>query len=91
MGDKKVYWFRPLKFWGVFAFFYPSSREGIIVTLVLSTVLIFLFCFIKDVTTTTFELLFWFTPWCIAFGAIYDMLCFRFGEYPSWWQKKNRI
>jgi len=32
-----------------------------------------------------------FAPWAISILIIFDFLCFRFGEYPSWWRKgKNK-
>jgi len=57
-------------------------------TVLLVLPLIILFVFIQSQTVSFFDTLFQFAPWCIAFGAIFDLLCFRFGEYPSWWYKK---
>jgi len=89
MIEERKYWFRPLKFWKIFAFFYPTSKPGYIATLLLVVPLVFLYAFIESLGMSLFDTLFQFAPWAIAFGAIFDLLCFRFGEYPSWWRKTN--
>ncbi len=85
----KQYWFRPKKFWCVFAFYYPASKNGVIATLALVIPLIIIFIFIKSQSDSIFDTVFQFAPWAIAFAAVFDTLCFRFGEYPSWWRKKE--
>ena len=87
--NSTAYWFRPLRFWGVFALYYPVSRKGFIATAFLVAPLVLLFLFIESQELSLFDTLFQFAPWAIAFGAIFDLLCFRFGEYPSWWYKKT--
>ncbi len=73
----------------MFAFYYPTSRQGFVATVLLVLPLIVLFFFIRSQAVSLFDTLFQFAPWAIAFGAIFDLLCFRFGEYPSWWYKKT--
>ena len=86
---QKQYWFRPKKFWKVFAFYYPTSRAGYVATLLLILPLMIIFQYIDKYTHSVSDTLFNFAPWGIAFAAIFDSLCFRFGEYPAWW-KKNK-
>jgi hypothetical protein len=83
------YWFRPVPFWGVFAAYYPANTKGIIATAVLLAVLlkigIILFYLTSSLTTFAWQ----FLPWALAIFCIFDLLCFRFGEYPEWWQKRE--
>ena len=81
------YWFRPARFWKWFAFYYPVSRRGWGVTLVLIGVAGLLFSFIDQQSYSVSDTLIAFAPWAIALLAVFDMLCFRHGEYPSWWRK----
>lgn len=84
---KQDYWFRPARFWRWFAFYYPSSRRGWGVTLMLLGLGGFSFSLIDSQSHSVSDTLINFAPWAIALMAIYDMLCFRHGEYPYWWQK----
>ncbi len=81
------YWFRPARFWHWFAFYYPVSRRGWGVTFMFVGMGGLLFSFIDSQSHSTTDALMSFVPWLIALMAIYDMLCFRRGEYPSWWRK----
>ena len=83
------YWFRPARFWRCFAFYYPASRKGWVATVILLMVAVAMFLFVKSRAQSFGDILFGFAPWCIALGAVFDLLCFRFGEYPSWWKDKN--
>ena len=87
--DKK-YWFKPARFWKWFAFYYPVSFAGWIATLVLGAALIKIFVFIDANSHSGSDTLITFAPWAIAILLLFDLLCFRFGEYPSWWKKKSR-
>lgn len=83
------YWFRPKRFWKWFAFYYPTSRKGWGLTLILLGIAGLIFSFINERTVTVWDTLVWFTPWAIALMAVFDMMCFRHGEYPSWWRKEK--
>ncbi len=85
----KTYWFRPKKFWKVFAFYYPASEAGYVAILLLFLPLVIIFQYIDSYAHSASDTLFNFIPWLIAFAAIFDGLCFRFGEYPSWWKKRD--
>lgn len=84
------YWFRPKQFWKWFAFYYPSSRRGWAITFLLLGIGGLIFSFIDSRSHSGSDTLFNFAPWAIALMLIFDILCFRYGEYPSWW-KKNRF
>ena len=83
------YWFRPKRFWGWFAFYVPTSRAGWIATLILLALAVLLFRAIDAESHSGSDTLLSFAPWAIALLALFDLLCFRFGEYPSWWRKKK--
>ena len=82
-----TYWFRPKKFWKWFAFYYPASRRGWAVTLVLIGIAGLIFSFVDQNSHSATDTLLSFAPWAIVLMLIYDMLCFRKGEYPEWWRK----
>jgi hypothetical protein len=83
------YWFKPKRFWGCFAFYYPSSKGGWVTTIVLLAVGGFLFVFIDSRSHSVSDTLIGFAPWAIALMALFDLFCCRAGEYPSWWKKKS--
>lgn len=87
--SEKNYWFRPARFWKCFAFYYPASKRGWGVTLILFGIGGLLFSFIDEWSHSGSDTFFFFAPWAIALMALYDMLCFRHGEYPSWWRNKD--
>ena len=82
------YWFRPKKFWKVFAFYYPTSIAGWLTTVFLATVFVRLFMIVDSGSHSGSDTLIRFAPYAIAIFVLFDFLCFRFGEYPSWWRKK---
>jgi len=83
------YWFKPKRFFKWFAFYVPSSLRGWIVTIILILFAAVSFLFIDNRSHSSSDTILNFTPWAIIIMLIFDMLCFRFGEYPSWW-KSNR-
>ncbi len=84
------YWFRPLRFWKVFAFYYPSSREGVGLTAFLVFLLATLFYFTNIESHSVSDTLMHFAPWLIVGMLLFDLFCFRFGEYPAWWHERKR-
>ncbi len=84
------YWFRPKKFWKFFAFYYPTSLSGWLATAILFMIGLSSFQLSQIDSNSPLETLLRFAPWLIAIFALYDLLCFRFGEYPSWWRKKKK-
>lgn len=85
----KKYWFRPARFWKWFAFYYPASQRGWAVTLILLGIGGLVFAWIESGSDSRMETVVSFLPWGIALMAVFDMLCFRHGEYPSWWRKRD--
>lgn len=83
------YWFKPARFWKWFAFYYPISKEGWGVTIFLIGFAVVLFLTIDSRSHSISDTLIGFAPWGIAIGAVFDLLCFRRGEYPSWWRRKS--
>jgi hypothetical protein len=84
------YWFRPARFWKWFAFYYPVSKEGWIVTTVLFLLGIKIFLMIDSHSHSVSDTLIAFAPWFIALACVFDLLCFRRGLYPSWWKKQHK-
>ena len=89
MESRKRYWFKPARFWKWFACYYPVSREGWIATSFLVWVGVELFVFIDADSHSGSDTLIRFAPWAIALLSVFDLLCFRFGLYPSWWRKRH--
>ncbi|MEK7193296.1 MAG: hypothetical protein AAB652_00735 [Patescibacteria group bacterium] len=85
----KNYWFRPKRFWRWFAAYYPASWQGWIATLVLAALLVAGFLIIDSRSHSGSDTLLGVAPFVIAIFLVFDLLCFRMGEYPSWWKKRN--
>jgi len=83
------YWFKPARFWKWFAFYYPVSRRGWGVTFILIGIGALIFVFIDNRSHSGSDMLLNFAPWAIILMMFFDMLCFRHGEYPSWWRKRK--
>jgi uncharacterized membrane protein len=80
------YWFKPARFWKWFAAYYPASWEGWFATVVLVSIGVVIFRKIDLQSHSVSDTLLMFAPWAIALFLMFDMLCFRRGEYPSWWK-----
>lgn len=80
------YWFRPARFWKWFAFYYPASKEGWIATGILLATGVAVFLFGEGCSDSVSEALIGFVPWFVALASVFDLLCFRRGEYPDWWR-----
>lgn len=81
------YWFKPARFFKWFAFYYPVTRRGWGATSILLGLAGILFVFVDSRSHSVSDTLLNFAPWAIALMAVFDMLCFRHGEYPWWWRK----
>jgi uncharacterized membrane protein AbrB (regulator of aidB expression) len=75
------YWFKPKRFWKVFAAYYPVSWQGFLVTVV--TLLVALALCVVVVSPLIYLLA------LMILGFIFDLICVRTGEYPSWWKKRG--
>jgi len=82
------YWFKPARFWKWFAFYYPTSLKGWIMTIILIFAFVKLFILVDRNSHSVSDTLIAFAPWAVAIFLLFDLLCFRFGEYPAWWRKK---
>ena len=88
---QKKYWFRPKKFWGWFAAYYPASREGWTVTAAAILALVLIFLSADRASHSVSDTFFAAAPGGIIVLLIVDLICFRTGEYPSWWRRHNKI
>ena len=84
----KRYWFRPKRFWGWFAAYYPTSWQGWLITLVLAALLVKVFWLVDQHSHSGSDTLIGVAPWAMIIFLIFDLLCFRTGEYPAWWRRK---
>lgn len=80
--------FKPARFWNYFAFYYPATLLGWVISLVLWAIVAAIFFKIDSHSHSVSDTLLNFSPWAIIILLIFDILCFRVGEYPIWWQKK---
>ncbi|MEI7749999.1 MAG: hypothetical protein WCJ25_03270 [Candidatus Moraniibacteriota bacterium] len=87
---KKHYWFRPARFWKWFAFYHPTSKEGWIATGILLFLGFGAFLSVNASSHSVSDMLLAFAPWFIAIASVFDLLCFRFGEYPGWWRRESK-
>lgn len=85
----KKYHFRPARL-GVFAIYYPATILGWIITIVLISLLLFFFEKADAGSGSISDTLLRFSSWAIIILLIFDLLCFRMGEYPSWWKKRQK-
>lgn len=79
-GTVRNYWFKPRRFWKVFAAYYPVTWQGFVITIVLLSLAIGLCILITSIITYLIIVL--------ALALIFDILCLQTGEYPSWWKKR---
>ena len=83
------YWFRPKRFWRWFALYVPTSLGGWVVTLFLLALAAAFFFLIDYRSHSASDTLINFAPYAVMFMLLFDLLCFRLGEYPSWWRKEQ--
>lgn len=83
------YWFRPQKFFKYFAAYYPTSWQGWVVTIVLVVALMRIFVAVDVPSHSISDTLINFAPFAVIIFLIFDLLCFRKGEYPSWWRDRT--
>lgn len=57
-------------------------------TLILAAAFVKLFIIIDSHSHSGSDTLFAFAPWAIGIFLLFDLFCFRTGEYPAWWRKK---
>ena len=81
------YWFKPAR-WGKWvAVYYPASGAGWIVTIILLAGAIKSFLLADLHSHSGSDTLIAFAPAAISLLLIFDLLCFRLGQYPWWWKK----
>ncbi|TSC81817.1 MAG: Uncharacterized protein G01um101420_821 [Parcubacteria group bacterium Gr01-1014_20] len=82
--------FKPARL-GIFAIYYPATILGWSITFTLVALLIFFFQKVDQNSHSVSDTLINFAPYAIAILLIFDLLCFRMGEYPSWWRKRKDV
>lgn len=83
----RPYWFRPRRFWGVFAAYYPVRWQGWLVVFACAGALLASFLWADIGSHSISDTLLRFVPWAIIVGLIFDLISLRTGEYPSWWRR----
>ena len=84
------YWFKPKRFWGIFAAYYPVTWEAWIITLATAAVLIGAFITVDADSHSASDTLIRLAPVMIVVLVIFDLISFRTGEYPSWWRRSTK-
>ena len=85
----KKYWFKPARFWKYFACYYPVTFWGWFVTMFCFCSLVKIFWALNGIAHSISDLLYGFVPWVLVFMIIFDIFCHVFGEYPSWWRRRQ--
>lgn len=73
-------WFKPYRFWKVFAAYYPATLPGWIFTGVLCAIGVIAYFVLHAVQEFLLTL--------ISLGLLFDLACARLGEYPAWWKRR---
>jgi len=86
------YWFKPAR-WGPVAVYYPSLFPGWVATFGCLFFLLYYFAFSFVMSTDVPSWILYFAPRAILVFLVFDLICFRTGEYPSWWKvhEKHRV
>lgn len=87
MYMKRHYWFKPARFWGIFAAYYPATQEGWLITASALGALIASFIWADARAHSASDTLISFAAPAIVILVIFDLISFRTGEYPHWWKK----
>ena len=85
----KKYWFKPKKFWRWFAAYYPITREGWITTIGALVAIFLIFMNADGQSHSVSDAFFTSAPKIIIVLLAFDIISFRTGEYPSWWNKNH--
>jgi hypothetical protein len=83
----RPYWFKPKRFWGVFAAYYPVTGAGWLTTILLAAVAVAIFLHADARSHSVSDTLIGAAPGLIIVFLIFDLITFRTGEYPSWWPR----
>lgn len=86
----KYYWFRPKRFWGWFAAYYPVSWQGWAIALFFLGLFYGEFVRIDGASHSASDTFYGFAPWFVLVGLLFDVVTRLKGEYPHWWRKKSK-
>jgi len=88
LAAQPPYWFKPARFWGWFAAYYPVSWQGWLVTLVLLGLVTYVFKQIDANSHSASSTLIGFALPFVFIAILFDLACRLKGEYPWWWRKR---
>ncbi|MEI7777491.1 MAG: hypothetical protein WCI52_02695 [bacterium] len=80
----KKYWFKPAR-WHSIAVYYPVMFPGWVITLSSLFFIVYLGTFSAVTTNSINDFVISFVPRFVVVLLIFDLFCFRTGEYPKWW------
>lgn len=83
------YWFKPKRFWGWFAAYYPVSAWGWFTAIFFGVVLVLVFAAVDRRSHSVSDTFFAFAPLAVVILILADLVTRLKGEYPAWW-KKNK-
>lgn len=84
---KPPYWFKPARFWGWFAAYYPVSWPGWVISLALLALAVFVFLSVDAKSHSVSDTLIGAVVPLVAIGILFDVACRLKGEFPWWWRK----
>ena len=84
----KKYWFKPARL-GWVAVYYPVLFPGWVLTFACLFFLFYYFAISSSLATTFWDFCELFVPKAVIIFLIFDLACFRTGEYPSWWRNRG--
>jgi len=83
------YWFKPKRFWKYFAAYYPATRQGWLITGLLLLCTLAIYWKIDLTSQSLADTWLNFAPYAVVLGLLFDFICLRTGEYPTWWKKRR--
>ena len=89
-SDNHKYWFRPKKFWGWFAAYYPVSWQGRMVSAAALILFVYSFLEIDKFSHSVSDTLINLVPPAVVLGILLDVVTRLKGEYPSWWRNGSK-
>jgi hypothetical protein len=74
---------------GWVAIYYPVLFPGWVLTFFCLFFILYFYAFAAATTSTTSGMIYSFLPKVVIVFLVYDLACFRMGEYPYWWKLKD--
>ena len=87
--ESRQYWFKPKKYWGYFAAYYPVTWQAWIITFAAASSVYYLAKNALQNSFSPMDAIVSGAPGIIIILFLFDLITFRTGEYPNWWKKRR--